>query len=78
MSRVARVVVRLLSRAEDWRAYPAEGLEPEQANLIRRHERTGRPLGSAAFLQRLETRLGCVLPKPLPGRKPRTKQKYVW
>jgi len=68
-------VAPLLSRVEDWRAYLAEGLEPEQADVLRRHERTGRPLGSAAFLKRLETKLGRVLRKKRPGRKPKTRKK---
>jgi len=44
-------------------------------NLLRGHERTGRPLGSAAFVQRLETRLGRILRKKPPGRKPKSKKK---
>jgi hypothetical protein len=57
------------------RALMAEGLGPEQAALLRRHERTGRPLGSAAFLQRLEAKLGRILRKKPPGRKPKAKKK---
>ena len=66
-------VAPLLGRVDDWREYLAEGLVPEQAALLRRHERTGRPLGGAAFLKRLETRLDRVLRKKMPGRKPRKK-----
>ncbi|MHC4169412.1 MAG: transposase [Planctomycetota bacterium] len=61
----------LLKRVDDWRDYLTAGLEPEQAELLRRHERTGRPLGGTAFLKRLETKLGRVLRKKIPGRKPR-------
>jgi putative transposase len=68
-------VAPLLSREEDWRAYLAEGLEPEQAAVMRRHERTGRPLGSEAFLKRLENKLGRILRKKPAGRKPKTKEK---
>jgi len=68
-------VAPMLSRVDDWREYLAAGLAPEQAALLRRHERTGRPLGSTAFLKRLETRLGRVLRKKAPGRKPQMKQK---
>ena len=68
-------VAPLLSRVDDWRAYLAEGLEPEQVDVLRRHERTGRPLGSAAFIQRLERRLGRILQKKPPGRKPKSKKK---
>ena len=68
-------VAPLLGRVDDWREYLAAGLAPEQAALLRQHERTGRPLGSVAFLRRLETRLGRVLRKKTPGRKPKSKQK---
>ena len=68
-------VAPLLGRVDDWREYLAVGLAPEQAALLRQHERTGRPLGRAAFLRRLETRLGRVLRKKTPGRKLKSKQK---
>ena len=61
------------SRVDDWREYLAAGLEPEQAELLRQHERTGRPLGGTALLKRLETGLGRVLRKKPPGRKPKKK-----
>ena len=63
MARLARVVVpgvphRLTERGNrrqemffseaDDATYLAEGLGPEQAALLRRHEHTGRPLGSVA------------------------------
>ena len=38
---------------------------------LRRHERTGRPLGSDIFLRRLEKRLGRLLARLKPGPKPR-------
>jgi putative transposase len=68
-------VAPLLARVDDWRMYLAAGLSAEEAALLRRHERTGRPLGGAAFLRRLERRLGRVLRKKTPGRKPKNKQK---
>jgi putative transposase len=68
-------VAPLLSRVDDWRAYLASGLSFEEANLLRGHERSGRPLGSLAFLKRLENKLGRVLRKKQPGRKPKTKKK---
>ncbi len=38
---------------------------------LRRHERTGRPLGSEGFRARLERMLGRVLHPARPGRKPK-------
>jgi putative transposase len=46
----------------------------EQAQLLRRHERTGRPLGSEPFLRRLERRLACVLQRQKTRPKPQSKQ----
>ena len=60
---------------DDWRGYVAAGLGQEQAALSRRHERTGRPLGNATFLKRLESTLGRVLRRKPPGRKPGNKRK---
>jgi len=64
----------LLGRVDDWRTYLASGLSSEEVNLLRGHERTGRPLGSLAFLKRLETKLGRVIRKKPPGRRPKTKK----
>jgi hypothetical protein len=38
-----------------------EGLSDEDAALLRGYERTGRPLGSAGFIERLQKLLNCVL-----------------
>lgn len=65
----------LLERVDDWRAYLASGLSNEEANLLRGHERTGRPLGSLSFLKRIESKLGRVIRKKTPGRKPKNKKK---
>jgi putative transposase len=61
----------LLDRAGDWRAVLAGGLGHERLEMIRRHERTGRPLGDDAFLDRLEAMLGRPLRPREPGPKPR-------
>ena len=68
-------VAPLLKRVADWRAYLGERLDGEQVELLRRHERTGRPLGSSHFLGRLEKTLGRLLRKQRPGRKPKRKPK---
>ena len=65
----------MMGRVDDWRAYLASGLSSEEANLLREHERTGRPLGSLAFLKRLERKLGRVLRKKPASRKPKDKKK---
>jgi putative transposase len=60
----------LLALAPDWADFLAAGLEKEPLEAIRRSERTGRPLGAASFVKRLERRLGRVLAKQKPGPKP--------
>jgi putative transposase len=49
----------------------ASGAAPEAYDALRRGERTGRPLGSAAFVEDLERRLGRPLAPQKPGRKPK-------
>ena len=52
------VMVRpLLDLAADWRKFLRGGLSEEEGEAIRAGERTGRPLGSAKFVARLEKRL---------------------
>lgn len=51
----------LLERAGDWRDFLSEGLTADEVELFRRHERTGRPLGEARFLERIEKTLKRVI-----------------
>ena len=60
----------LLAMVPDWADFLAAGMEKEPLEAIRRSERTGRPLGAASFVKRLERRLGRVLTKQKPGPKP--------
>jgi putative transposase len=61
----ALVQVRpLLEEVGDWKAYLSVDVEEEDAAALRRHERTGRPLGNHDFLGRLEDQLDReLLPK---------------
>ena len=61
----------LLDRVHDWRAFLAAPLNKGERETIRAHESTGRPLGSPAFVSRLEKRLGRTLAPQKPGPKPR-------
>ena len=61
----------LLERVKDWREYLMEPLEAKQEELWRRHERTGRPLGEAAFLDRIEAILGRSVRPAKRGPKPK-------
>ena len=55
----------------DWAAFLDLGLSEAEHAAIRAGERTGRPLGSDAFVAGLEQRLGRVLARQKPGRKPK-------
>ena len=64
-------VAPLLELVPDWRAFLAGGLEDDALEAIRRHARTGRPLGTPAFLEDLEARLGRRLRPGKRGRRPK-------
>lgn len=60
----------------NWRAMLRHGLEagdisPGEEEAIEAHMRTGRPLGSPAFIERLERDTGRILTRQRPGPKPR-------
>lgn len=61
----------LLGQVGDWAAFLDAGLTGAEREAIRAGERTGRPLGSEAFVTDLEQRLGRVLARQKPGRKPK-------
>jgi putative transposase len=61
----------------DWAAFLRERTNQEAIEAIRRHERTGRPLGNDTFLDNLENKLRRVLRPGRPGRKPMAKNNAV-
>ena len=60
----------LLKIVEDWRKFLSSGSNDEEELLLRRHEQTGRPLGSKRFISRLENNLSRVL-TPKKGGRPK-------
>ncbi|HEX3666088.1 MAG TPA: transposase [Rhizomicrobium sp.] len=64
-----------LSRYGHWPFFLAADLSDAERELIRSHESTGRPLGSPAFIARLEKRLDRTLTRQKPGPKPLTARK---
>ncbi len=65
---IARVAP-LLSRVGDWRSFLDGGLDKTGLEALRRNERTGRPLGSDAFIETLERLTGRALKRGKPGPK---------
>jgi putative transposase len=61
----------LLDLVSDWRGFLKSGLREEEREAIRAAERTGRPLGSAAFIEGLEERLDRPLARRKPGPRPK-------
>jgi putative transposase len=64
----------LVERVDDWAAFLNDGLKEEEREAIRKGERTGRPLGAASFVKRLEKKLGRTLARQKPGPKPKKKR----
>ena len=63
-------VAPMLSRVTDWTDY-LSGEIGKQDELFARHERTGRPLGSDRFVEKLEGIAGRSLRPRKPGVKPK-------
>jgi REP-associated tyrosine transposase len=59
------------ARVADWSRWLAGEPPPEAVEMLRRCTGTGRPCGSDAFVERLETELGRPLAPRKPGRKPK-------
>ena len=59
----------MLSTVGDWAQYLALDVDEAKRAALRRHERTGRPLGNPDFVECLETQLGRFLRKRKPGPK---------
>ena len=64
-------VAALGALVPDWAAFLAQGLDDATLEAIRKGERTGRPLGDADFVNRLESATGRPLARRKPGPKPR-------
>jgi hypothetical protein len=67
-------VTPLLAIIADWSAFLDSALAEEQLRELRQHGRTGRPLGSAAFLDRLASMVGRVLRARKGGRPRKLRQ----
>src|SRR4030043_843146 len=62
-------VAPLLVMVDDWEEVLAAEVEEQRLREIRKHECTGRPLGSMSFVERLESTLGRSLQRQKPGPK---------
>ncbi len=62
----------LTKEIKDWRKYLTEG-SLDEIKVIREHIKLGLPLGSEEFVKNVEEKLGMILRKLNPGRKPKKK-----
>ncbi len=58
-----------------WAEFLGEGIDERALSAIRSGERTGRPLGDAGFVSRLEAETGRQLARRKPGPKPRAEER---
>ncbi len=65
----------MLERVADWHEYLGQDTEPTELKALRRHSRTGRPLGDEQFVVRLELATGRDLRPHKPGPQGSRKQK---
>lgn len=59
----------LLDLVPDWKAFLMEEIEDKDYQHIKKHERTGRPLGDDAFINKIENTCNRILCKRKPGPK---------
>jgi len=59
----------------NWEDFLSATIREEEIIEMRKHEQTGRPLGSGSFVENLENTLGRILKLKKAGRKPKSKQK---
>jgi putative transposase len=57
----------------DWEHFLATAPDSDDIRLFQTHERTGRPLGGNAFIEKLEHLLNIDLKKKKPGRRKKSK-----
>lgn len=62
-------VAPLLALVGDWRGFLATGATEDEVQELRRHERSGRPLGREPFVRAVERKLGRTLRRGKPGPK---------
>jgi len=68
------VAVRpLLEIAGDWGTFLSAGITDMEYKALRKHERTGRPLGGGKFVSHLEQKLGKRL-SPQKGGRPKNRK----
>ena len=63
------------SEVNDWRQFLRREADAAAVEALRRHGRTGRPLGSLEFVLETESKLGRALRRQKPGPRPKDNAK---
>ena len=63
-------VAPLLTLVDDWQSFLTGGLSEDEYETMRKHERSGRPLGNKIFIDEMEGKLGKIL-TPKKGGRPK-------
>ena len=64
-----------LGDGKEWRVLLRRGTSEEEVEALRRCTRTGRPLGTTPFVERIERALDRILKREKPGPKPQFRRK---
>ena len=64
----------LLEMAADWKSFLEQEPSKDEINLLRKHETTGRPLGSEGFIKKLEKLFNRVFRSRSVGRPAKIRQ----
>ena len=67
----------LVAEVNDWRGFLTADEDDKTLGELRRHGRTGRPLGSLEFVLEMESILGRLLRRQKPGPRPKREQRPI-
>ena len=67
----------LAAEVNDWRRFLMIDQDDNTLGELRRHGRTGRPLGSLEFVLEMESILGRLLRRQKPGPRPKREQRPI-
>jgi putative transposase len=73
--KLVKVAPLLEITGNKWEDFLSAAIREEEIMKMRRHEHTGRPLGSGSFVVNLENTLGRILKPKKADRRPKSKQK---
>jgi len=73
--KLVKVTPLLEMIGDTWKDFLNVAIREEEIAEMRKHEKTGRPLGGEGFVESLKNTLGRILKPKKAGRKPKSKKK---